>query len=142
MAGIRGLYAVTPDLADTAQLVALCEQALRGGASLLQYRNKLAGRKLKREQAEALAPLCKRHGCLFIVNDDAALAMEVDAAGAHLGSEDGDLATARRLLGPNRLLGASCYNQYELAEAAKAAGVDYVAFGAAYASPKIGRTHV
>ena len=131
---IRGLYAVTPDLLDTATLLAKTEQALQGGARLLQYRNKVAPPQLQREQSAALAQLCKDR-CLFIVNDDLELALGVGADGVHLGSDDGDLAEARRRLGPNRLLGASCYAQLELAHAAKRAGADYVAFGAAYASP-------
>ena len=135
MPGVRGLYAITPDLEDTALLLAKCEQVLKGGASLLQYRNKKAGTALRREQAFELAALCRRHACLFIVNDDARLAVEVDAQGAHLGGEDGDLAEARRLLGNGRLLGASCYNRIELAHAARTAGADYIAFGAAFASP-------
>lgn len=135
MPGVRGLYAVTPDLEDTALLLAKCEQVLKGGASLLQYRNKKAGTALRREQAFELAALCRRHACLFIVNDDARLAVEVDAQGAHLGGEDGDLAEARRLLGNGRVLGASCYNRIELAHAARTAGADYIAFGAAFASP-------
>ena len=135
MPGVRGLYAITPDLEDTALLLGRCEQVLKGGASLLQYRNKKAGTALKREQAFELAALCRRHACLFIVNDDVRLAVEVDAQGAHLGGEDGELAEARRLLGNGRLLGASCYNRIELAHAARSAGADYVAFGAAFTSP-------
>ena len=61
--------------------------------------------------------------------------VDVDAQGAHLGGEDGELAEARRLLGNGRLLGASCYNRIELAHAARSAGADYVAFGAAFTSP-------
>jgi thiamine-phosphate pyrophosphorylase len=142
MPGVRGLYAITPDLEDTALLLGKCEQVLKGGATLLQYRNKKAGTALRREQAFELAALCRRHACLFIVNDDARLAVEVDAQGAHLGGEDGDLTEARRLLGNGRLLGASCYNRIELAHAARTAGADYVAFGAAFASPtKPGAVH-
>jgi thiamine-phosphate pyrophosphorylase len=132
---IRGLYAVTPDLADTATLVAKTEQALKGGARLLQYRNKQADKGLKLEQATELARLCRGSDCLFIVNDSVEVAMSIGAPGVHLGREDGDLAAARRLLGPDVVLGASCYGQIEAAERARDAGVDYVAFGAAYASP-------
>lgn len=135
MPGVRGLYAITPDLEDTTLLLGRCEQVLKGGATLLQYRNKKAGTALRREQAFELAALCRRHACLFIVNDDVRLAVEVDAQGAHLGGEDGDLAEARRLLGNGRLLGASCYNRIELAHAARSAGADYIAFGAAFTSP-------
>lgn len=132
---IRGLYAVTPDLADTATLVARTEQALRGGARLLQYRNKVADAALKLEQATALLNLCRRYDCLFIVNDSVEVAMKIGAPGVHLGREDGDLAQARKALGPDVVLGASCYGEIHIAEQARNAGVDYVAFGAAYASP-------
>ena len=131
---VRGLYAVTPDETDTDKLVGMVEQALRGGAILVQYRNKGAGAAEKRRQAEALVSLCRRYGRPLIVNDDAALAVAVDADGVHLGGDDGDLAQARSMIGPDRLLGASCYNGMALAVAAQAAGADYLAFGAAFAS--------
>jgi len=131
----RGLYALTPDLADTRALAGLVGQAIRGGAAAVQYRNKPAPAPLRLEQAAALRALCRPAGVPLIVNDDLELAIAIDADGAHLGSGDGDLAAARRRLGPGRLLGASCYNRLELAHAALAAGADYVAFGAAFASP-------
>jgi thiamine-phosphate pyrophosphorylase len=130
----RGLYAITPDQSDTCKLVAAVESALRGGAAIVQYRNKTADATTRRAQAAALVACCKSRGIPLIVNDDASLAAEVDADGAHLGSEDGDLASARQILGPNRLLGASCYNRLELAETALEAKVDYVAFGSFFAS--------
>lgn len=132
---IRGLYAVTPDMADTTALLAKTEQVLTGGAKLLQYRNKVADAALKLEQATALLDLCRRYDCLFIVNDSVEVAMKIGAPGVHLGREDGDLSQARRLLGPDVVLGASCYGQLHIAEQARDAGVDYIAFGAAYASP-------
>lgn len=132
---IRGLYAVTPDEADTGVLLDKAACALRGGAAVLQYRNKTADAALKRQQAAALAALCRAQQAIFIINDDVALALAVDADGVHLGGEDGDLAEARQHIGPNKLLGASCYNRMELAIAAKAAGADHVAFGAAFVSP-------
>jgi thiamine-phosphate pyrophosphorylase len=70
-----------------------------------------------------------------LINDDIALAGLVDADGVPLGQEDGNLLLARALLGPERLLGVSCYADFALAEAAVAAGADYVAFGAVYPSP-------
>jgi thiamine-phosphate pyrophosphorylase len=131
---IAGLYAITPDEAQTDILVGKVGQALRGGAKVVQYRNKTAASALRLQQARALAGLCRAAGAAFIVNDDLALALELDADGAHLGAEDGDLAEARRRLGPGRLLGASCYDRIELAEAAVRAGVDYLAFGSVFAS--------
>jgi thiamine-phosphate pyrophosphorylase len=71
----------------------------------------------------------------LIVNDDVALAVAIDAEGVHLGRDDGDLAAARRALGPKKLLGASCYRDIAIAEHALAAGADHVAFGSVFASP-------
>jgi thiamine-phosphate pyrophosphorylase len=141
-AAIRGLYAITPDDADTARLIARVEQALAGGARVVQYRNKTADAGLRHEQATALLALCRRDGVPFIVNDHLELALAIGADGVHLGGDDGDIAAARRALGPDRLLGASCYNRFELALAAREAGADHVAFGAAFVSKtKPGAVH-
>jgi thiamine-phosphate pyrophosphorylase len=130
----RGLYALTPESADSGALLAMAGQALEGGAALLQYRCKSLPYSKKLEQAKALAALCRENNVPFIVNDDVALALECGADGVHLGREDGDLAAARaRLRG--KILGASCYDSPERASAAVAAGADYVAFGSVYASP-------
>ena len=131
---LAGLYAITPDEPDTGILVRKVGQALQGGASALQYRNKTAGPELRLEQGRTLAGICREAGAAFIVNDDLALALELDADGLHLGADDGDLAEARRRLGRDKLLGASCYNRIELAEAAALAGADYLAFGSVFTS--------
>ncbi|MBK5103721.1 MAG: thiamine phosphate synthase [Burkholderiales bacterium] len=131
---LAGLYAITPDEPSTDILVRKVGLALRGGASVVQYRNKTAARELRLEQGRALAALCRAAGAAFIVNDDLALALELGADGAHLGADDGDLAEARRRLGPDKLLGASCYSRIELAQAAVEAGADYLAFGSVFSS--------
>lgn len=131
---LRGLYAITPDGMAREALIERAERALVGGARLIQYRSKDADPKRRAEAAHALAALCHRHGAAFIVNDDVALALAVDADGAHLGREDGDLVAARAQL-HGKLLGASCYDRIDLARAAVAAGADYVAFGSVFASP-------
>jgi len=131
---LAGLYAITPDEPSTEILVSKVAQALRGGASAVQYRNKTAAPDLRREQGRALAALCREAKACFIVNDDLALALELDADGAHLGAEDGDLDRARKQLGQDKLLGASCYDRIELAEAAAQAGADYLAFGSVFGS--------
>ena len=130
-----GLYALTPDEPDTAVLVAKVRAAIAGGVAAVQYRNKPADPVLRGAQADALAALCRAAGVPLVVNDDIELALAVDAAGVHLGCDDGDLAGARRRLGPGRLLGVSCYDRLELAERGVAAGADYVAFGSMFASP-------
>jgi len=130
-----GLYAVTPDGLETPRLLALAEASLAAGIPLLQYRDKSGDAARRLEQAGALLTLCRRYGSRLVINDDVALARQVDADGVHLGGEDGDLAAARALLGPDKLIGASCYADFARAQAAAAAGADYVAFGAVYPSP-------
>lgn len=134
-AQLRGLYLVTPDWTDSARLAAAVASALRGRPALLQYRNKLADPATRREQAARLLALCRAAGVPMIVNDSLDLALETGADGVHLGAEDGDPAAARAALGPQRLLGVSCYADLSRAKAAVAAGADYVAFGALFASP-------
>ena len=131
----RGLYAITADGVAGDLVERQIEGVLRGGASLVQYRDKRSGADDRRQTAQALRALCHRHGARLIINDDVQLALAVDADGVHLGASDGDLAAARRALGPGKLLGASCYADFELARLAVAAGADYVAFGAVYPSP-------
>ncbi|MDH4150350.1 MAG: thiamine phosphate synthase [Betaproteobacteria bacterium] len=131
---IAGLYAITPDLIDTEDLLRRTRAALAGGARILQYRNKTATPELRLAQARRLQQLCAEFAVPLIINDSAKLALEVGAAGAHLGSDDGDLAAARARLGPDKLLGASCYDRIELAQRAIAAGADHVAFGSFFAS--------
>ncbi|HTD91986.1 MAG TPA: thiamine phosphate synthase [Burkholderiales bacterium] len=131
---IHGLYAVTPDDIDSARLLSRVRTALESGTHLVQYRNKIAGTTLRREQAAALCALCHAHGAALIVNDDLELAVAVDADGLHLGGEDGSLADARARLGPHKLLGASCYSRLENAERAIAEGADHIAFGSFFVS--------
>jgi thiamine-phosphate pyrophosphorylase len=130
----RGVYLITPDEADTSRLRDRVAPALTAGPALLQYRNKAASAALRHEQVAMLLPLCRAAGVPLLVNDDWRLAAELGADGAHLGEQDGELAQARAVLGPDALLGASCYNQRELALRAAAAGASYVAFGAFFAS--------
>jgi thiamine-phosphate pyrophosphorylase len=131
---ITGLYAVTPDLADTPALVAAANAALEGGARLLQYRNKPAAAALRLSQARALLALCRKYRVPLVINDRLDLALEVPADGVHLGADDGPLATARERLGPARILGASCYDRLETALEAERLGADYVAFGSFFPS--------
>jgi thiamine-phosphate pyrophosphorylase len=131
---IRGLYALTPHEPDTAVLVRKVRAAIAGGASVVQYRAKSLEPKLKLAQARELVRCCRDGGVALIVNDDAELALEVEADGVHLGKTDGDLAGARTMLGAKSLIGASCYNELERANAAIAAGADHVAFGSIFTS--------
>ena len=133
---LRGLYAITPEIEDTALLESRVRAALTHapqGWAALQYRNKRASPELRFEQAQRLAGIARERGVRFLVNDDLGLALAVHAGGVHLGRDDGDLREARRTL-PGGLLGASCYDSLDAARSAVAAGADYVAFGSVFLS--------
>ncbi len=130
---IRGLYAITPDETDTAKLVRMVEATLGAGTRLLQYRNKTADAALRRDQLRALMPLCERYGCTLVVNDDWQAAIELGIDAVHIGGEDGDAAAVREAVGPDVILGLSCYASLERA-AAVAPHADYLAFGSVFPS--------
>ncbi len=132
---MRGLYLVTPDWDDTEQLLRMTDLALMAGASLVQYRHKSADAGLREEQAAALLALCRSHGRPLVINDHVDLCRDLDADGVHLGGTDVSVAQARALLGPGKIVGASCYGELKLAETAQADGASYVAFGGFYPSP-------
>jgi thiamine-phosphate pyrophosphorylase len=128
---LRGLYAITSAAlcSDRARLLAAVAGALRGGAALIQYRDKHNAPAERAPRARALAALCHAHDARLIINDDVALALQCGADGVHLGTADAPLGQARQALGARAIIGASCGPQLERATAAAAAGADYVAFG-------------
>ncbi|MBT2969835.1 MAG: thiamine phosphate synthase [Candidatus Thiodiazotropha sp. (ex Ctena orbiculata)] len=129
-ASLRGLYAITDSrLSPGDRLLQHVEAALQGGAALIQYRDKTASTVRRLADATALRRLCRDHDALLIINDDVDLAKRIDADGVHLGGEDSSLASARKRLGKDAVIGISCYNRLELAQAAAARGADYIAFG-------------
>jgi thiamine-phosphate pyrophosphorylase len=132
---IEGLYAITPESRDTRALLAKVKSALQGGAQLVQYRTKIQDAALKHEQASELLVLCRQYHVPLIVNDDVRLATLIDADGVHLGATDAPLKEARINLGPDKIIGVSCYQDLELASRAAAASADYVAFGSFFPSP-------
>jgi thiamine-phosphate pyrophosphorylase len=132
---IRGLYAITPEIADTPRLLEQVQQAIDGGVTVLQYRAKTLAPALREAQAQALALRCKRQGVALIINDDIALARACNAAGVHLGRDDiaswnKEASESKRSL----LVGVSCYDSLELALDAQRAGASYVAFGSFFPS--------
>ncbi|MGJ7915974.1 thiamine phosphate synthase [Massilia sp. LXY-6] len=131
---MKGLYLVTPDWTDTGRLLDVTQQALDAGAALVQYRNKTANEALRQEQAAALLALCRRRNTPLVINDHVALCLQLDADGVHVGGTDEGVAALRAALGPDRIVGASCYGRFELAQAAQDAGASYVAFGGFYPS--------
>ena len=131
---MRGLYLVTPNWDDTDRLLDVTEQALQEGVALLQYRHKHADAALRREQAGALLLLARKYGVPFIVNDFIDLCQELDADGVHVGGTDISVAEARARLGKQKLVGASCYGDLQLAHKAQLEGASYMAFGGFYPS--------
>lgn len=131
---LRGLYAVTPDRDDADRLLAEVGAAVDGGCRVVQYRNKTADRVLRCRQAALVAEFCRSAGACLIINDDLELALEIGADGVHLGGGDGDPLLARKRLGPDKVLGISCYNDAGRVRAAVSAGADYVALGAMFPS--------
>jgi thiamine-phosphate pyrophosphorylase len=126
---LQGLYAITDSqlLAD-GKLLPYTEAALKGGARLLQYRDKSNEDARRLREAEALRELCERYGAALIINDDAELAARL-GVGLHLGQSDGSLAAARALLGRQAIIGGTCHAQLELADMAAREGASYIAFG-------------
>ncbi|HMW16500.1 MAG TPA: thiamine phosphate synthase [Accumulibacter sp.] len=135
---LRGLYAVTPDHLPTETLFERVDQAIAGGAMLVQYRDKRTDARIDERRraviARTLLERCRSRGVRLLINDDLALALAIGADGVHLGADDGDLCAARQALPAGAVLGASCYADFARARAAAAAGADYLAFGAVYPS--------
>ena len=130
---IRGVYAITPEESDTTRLLAKVAACLEGGASALQYRAKSLSAALLREQASAIASLCRSSGVAFIVNDSVELALAGHADGVPRGRDDGAVRAARERMG-GRVIGVSCYDRPSLAREAAATGADYVAIGSVFPS--------
>jgi thiamine-phosphate pyrophosphorylase len=124
----RGLYAITQCENKTADtIISEVADAIRGGAVLVQYRDKNPADGLS--LAKELVSICHRHNVPLLINDNVDLAVRVRADGVHLGKDDGDIAEARKRLGPDAIIGVSCYDEIEKAIAAQAQGASYAAFG-------------
>jgi len=125
---VTGLYAITQTehkSCDT--IVNEVEAALKGGAVVVQYRDK------QPQDAELLASqllkLCQQYKVPLLINDDVDLAAKIGADGVHLGRDDGTIKSARQRLGEQAIIGVSCYDSVAYALEAQAQGVNYVAFG-------------
>lgn len=128
--GQSAIYAITDTkLMPGEQLFAKAEAALKAGIGCLQYREKNASPNEKQQRAERLLTLCRQYDTPLIINDDLELALSIGADGVHLGQSDGSLTDARRKLGVDKILGATCHASLELAQQAQDAGADYLAFG-------------
>ncbi|RUM89178.1 MAG: thiamine phosphate synthase [Thermodesulfatator sp.] len=132
---LKGLYVITdPELTPENTLLKKVSEAISGGASIVQLRDKTKTDQELYEIARRLCLLCSESGVLFIINDRAELAQKVRAHGVHLGKEDLPLAEAREIM-PEAIIGVSCYNDLETAREMEKKGADYVAFGSVFPSP-------
>lgn len=126
------LYAITPSGWPAQRLLGAVDQLLTVPLAMLQYRDKP---RPDVALAKALQQRCHAAQVPLLINDDVDLAAEIGAAGVHLGRDDTSLVAARRRLGPEALIGVSCYNDLNRARALADEGADYLAFGAVFASP-------
>lgn len=130
------LYLITPPAIDPDKFVPELEAALAGGdVACLQLRLKDVDDDTVRRAAAVLQPIARAYDVAFIMNDRPDLAADLDCDGVHVGEEDMPYAEARRLLGPDRIVGVTCGDSRDRAITAAEAGADYVAFGAFFPSP-------
>jgi thiamine-phosphate pyrophosphorylase len=127
----RRLYLCTPDRAD---LAAFVDATIRGGVDVVQLRDKQLEAKPLLQRAKLLRTVCSDHGVPFIVNDRPDLALEVGADGVHVGQEDAPSALARRLLGPDAIIGLSTHSSDDLDDAL-GQPVDYLSAGPVVPTP-------
>lgn len=132
-----GLYAVTDRRwLGTRSLAEAVEQALQGGVTFVQLREKGASPLSRAEllqEAREVQAVCRRHRVPFVIDDDVALAMEIDADGVHVGQKDRQADEVRRLIGPDKILGVSA-RTVEEALLAQARGADYLGAGAVFST--------
>ena len=125
---IRGVYGITQTDGKSSEfIIQQVISAIKGGVSVIQYRDKNPDNEVY--LAKELLAICKNHQIPLIINDNAELAHQIGADGVHIGKDDGGIAAARKVLGPNAIIGLSCYDDINTALQAQANGVDYVAFG-------------
>jgi len=126
---LSGLYIILdPSVCPARPLVDVLTAAAEAGASLFQYRNKTASMKDAYVEALALRQAAAKAGVLFIINDRCDLALAVDADGVHLGQDDLPLDLAKKVMGPDKLIGISTHNPDQVREAT-AGKPDYLGFG-------------
>ncbi len=128
----QGLYAITPDGKTAGNILKFTEAVLKGGASVVQYRDK--GLNDETDLASKLLTLCHAYHVPLIINDNVELAENMGADGVHLGKDDDSILNARQRLGESAIIGVSCYNSIERAIEAQKQGANYVAFGRFFTS--------
>jgi len=130
-----GLYLVTDDRLRVDELISRLDAALGAGADVIQFRDKRDDRAAVAAVGRRVAERCRAAGALFIVNDDAELARELDADGIHVGQDDAPPAEVRKVVGPHQIIGLSVSHLPEADAAAADPDVDYIGFGALFTTP-------
>lgn len=138
------LYLISPPHFELKPFLSMMEEAFAvgGGVKAFQLRLKEAEDKTVLEAAQAITPICRKYDIAFIINDRPDLVMQSDADGVHLGQEDMTVREARKIIGPNRVIGISCHASKDMAMRAGGEGADYVAFGAFYPTKSKSREKV
>ena len=132
---LRGLYIITDThLIPRQRFAATVEAAVSNGARIVQLREKDAPPEEVARLGRELVAVTRRYGAVLLINDYPEVARDIGADGVHVGREDTSVAAARALLGPEAIIGASCYGDIDLAVTAEHAGADYVAFGTPFPS--------
>ncbi|WP_078391333.1 thiamine phosphate synthase [Shouchella patagoniensis] len=123
------LYVITgEEFHPERNLIDVMEEAIQGGADIIQLRDKTSSKKDLLEKARNLKELCAKYDVPFIVNDHIDIALVVDADGVHIGQDDMPLAEVRKLIGPKKMIGVSSHKLEEALEAEKN-GADYIGVG-------------
>ena len=133
---LRGLYIITDkNLIPRDKFLETVEKALRGGARIVQLREKDSSQDEIIRLGRGLLQITKRYGVPLIINDSPSMAKEIGADGVHLGKDDPGMQDAMRILGGEAIIGISCYGEIERGIQAEREGADYVAFGTPYFTP-------
>ncbi|MGH1537438.1 MAG: thiamine phosphate synthase [Gammaproteobacteria bacterium] len=135
MQHLKGLYVIADATCiGTDKLLSKTEEVISAGVKIIQYRDKINSQDVRYKIAEALRTLTHDHECSLLINDDIHLAQSIEADGVHLGKNDDTIKHARDLLGNDKIIGASCYAEFENALTAIRASANYIAFGSFYPS--------
>ena len=136
---VRGLYVIVdPEATDGRPVPEVAEAALKGGASVIQLRDKKRDKGAALPVTREVKALCEAHGALFVINDDADIAVACDADGLHVGVTDLPVSEARQVLAPEQLVGRSNNTVQEVMDS-QAHSVDYLAIGAVFPTPTLGK---
>ncbi len=133
---LKGLYVITDKkLISRDRFIETVEKAIRGGAKIIQLREKDTPEEEITRLGKGLLEITRRYRIPLIINDSPKLAREIGADGVHLGKDDSDISLPRKLLGSEAIIGVSCYGDIERGLRAEREGADYVAFGTPFFTP-------